>query len=299
MPERSSRSTRPGSTVVASRMKTAFSPQTWSLQPGAGRPHCRAFFLDAGQARLVLENGAEIELQAQSVAWIPGTLGREFRLEAGGSGIELSAAEDFVWRTMGDSAMVVDLKSLMDEVALTTGDNLPGDEVRVSFESIVREARQPEAGSTSIVGFHLGLILLHLWRAIGARRSQAPASAGGAALVQRFRQLVELHFREGLRIDDYAQRLGVTRGRLHDTCLRVEHAPPLAIVHRRLLDEAQRRLVQTEMSVEQVAYGLGFRDAPYFNRFFKRMTGINPGAYRKAAISTNPPVQPSSFAAWP
>ena len=299
MPENTSRGARPGSSVVASRMKTAFSTQTWSLQPAAGRPQCRAFFLDSGQAKLFLANGAEIELRGQSVAWIPGDLGREFRLDAGGSGVELSAPEEFVWRTMGDSAMVVDLKSLMDEVALAAGGNLPDDEVRISFASIVRESRQPEPGSASIVGFHLGLILLHLWRAIGARRSPAPFSGGGAALVQRFRQLVELHFREGMRIDDYAQRLGVTRGRLHDTCLRVERTPPLAIVHRRILEEAQRRLVQTEMSVEQVAYGLGFRDAPYFNRFFTRMTGVNPGAYRKAAISANPPVQPSSFAAWP
>lgn len=290
---------RSAGTVVASHMKTTFAAQTWSLASTASRTQCRAFFISEGQAQLTLADESQIELEAQSIAWIPKGLGLEFRLHAGGRGIELSAPEEFVWRTIGDSAVAVDLKSLMGEVALASGATLPVDQVRINFEAIAQEAREPDPASSSIVAFNLGLVLLHLWRAVGARPSQAKFSGGGTALVQRYRQLVEVHFRDGLRVADYARTLGVSRERLADACARVEDTTPQAIIHARILDEAQRRLSQTEMSIEQVAYSLGFRDPPYFNRFFTRLTGSNPGAFRKAAIRANRPVETTSFAAWP
>jgi AraC-like DNA-binding protein len=31
----------------------------------------------------------------------------------------------------------------------------------------------------------------------------------------------------------------------------------------------------------QVSEAIGFTDAPYFNRYFKRLTGLTPGEYQK------------------
>jgi AraC family transcriptional activator of pobA len=116
--------------------------------------------------------------------------------------------------------------------------------------------------------------------------------------VQRFRQLVELHYRESLGVEAFAGLLGVTRAHLHDACLRDAGRTPLALIHDRLITEAKLRLEQTELLVEQVAYGLGFREAAYFNRFFRRMTGQSPGAYRRTRRAARHP-SPASFAAWP
>ena len=285
--------------VVGSTMKTAFASQTWSLLQEAGRLHCQCFLIETGAGLVVLADGNTIELEAQSVLWVPPGMGREFRLLAGGSGIEVTASQDFVWRIIGDSAVAVDLKSLMEEVALANGENVPFGELRTCFGVIVREARAPEPGSSSMMSLSLGLILLHLWRAVGARRSQVNFLGTGNSLVQRFRQIVEIHYRDGLLVDNYAEALGVTPGKLSDACRRVEGIGPKAIVHNRLVEEAKRRLSQTEMSVEQVAYSLGFRDPPYFNRFFTRMTGNNPGAFRKGALQAHQRSTSSSYAAWP
>jgi AraC family transcriptional activator of pobA len=57
----------------------------------------------------------------------------------------------------------------------------------------------------------------------------------------------------------------------------------LGVLHARLLLEAQRELGYTAMSVKQVASGLGFSDAGYFTRFFQRLTGQTPTAWRATA----------------
>jgi AraC-like DNA-binding protein len=73
---------------------------------------------------------------------------------------------------------------------------------------------------------------------------------------------------------------------------------PLRLVHARLMAEARLRLRETAQPVEQIGYGLGFRDPSYFNRFFRRLSGLSPGAYRKAS-RIGPAREATSFAAWP
>ena len=147
-----------------------------------------------------------------------------------------------------------------------------------------------------MAALYLGLLLMHLWRACGFAR-ESDALAAGAPTAQRFRQLVELHYRDNLGVDDFARMLGVTRAHLHEACVRALGRSPQRLVHERLIAEARLRLRQTAQTPEQIAYSLGFRDPAYFNRFFRRV-GMSPGAYRKAS-RVAPPQAPTSFAAWP
>ena len=111
--------------------------------------------------------------------------------------------------------------------------------------------------------------------------------------------MIELHYRQNLSVEAFARLLDVTRPHLHDTCLHGTGRTPLALIHDRVINEAKLMLEQTELLVEQVAYGLGFREPEYFNRFFKRMTGQPPGAYRRTCRSARSAVASNSFAAWP
>ena len=52
-------------------------------------------------------------------------------------------------------------------------------------------------------------------------------------------------------------------------------------LRQRLLLEAKRLLVHTDLTVSQVGEKLEFKDTTYFNRFFKRETGQTPGAFRQ------------------
>ena len=51
--------------------------------------------------------------------------------------------------------------------------------------------------------------------------------------------------------------------------------------------EARRFLAFSRLSVNEIATAMGFEDAAYFCRFFKRGQGVTPSDYR-ASLASNP-----------
>jgi len=56
---------------------------------------------------------------------------------------------------------------------------------------------------------------------------------------------------------------------------------PISYVQRLRIEDAKRRLERTEASVEEISWRVGYEDAAFFRRLFRRTTGLAPGAYRK------------------
>ena len=52
------------------------------------------------------------------------------------------------------------------------------------------------------------------------------------------------------------------------------------MIAERVLVEAQRELIYTNSTIQQIAAGLGFEDESYFGRVFRKATGLSPQAYR-------------------
>ncbi|HWK02607.1 MAG TPA: helix-turn-helix domain-containing protein [Puia sp.] len=99
-------------------------------------------------------------------------------------------------------------------------------------------------------------------------------------LLKDFQSLVERNYSSLHDVASYASLLHLTPGYLTDLVKQQSGKTVLAHIHERITVEAKRRLLHTELSVKELADELGFREAAYFNRFFKRLTGITPVAYR-------------------
>lgn len=52
-------------------------------------------------------------------------------------------------------------------------------------------------------------------------------------------------------------------------------------IHRRRIDKACQYLLDTQMTIEQIAEKCGFADPDYFRRIFRRYMQISPGDYRR------------------
>lgn len=56
---------------------------------------------------------------------------------------------------------------------------------------------------------------------------------------------------------------------------------PITDVQRLRIEDAKRRLARTDASIDEISWQVGYEDAAFFRRLFKRTTGLAPGAYRK------------------
>jgi AraC-like DNA-binding protein len=100
-------------------------------------------------------------------------------------------------------------------------------------------------------------------------------------LLKSFQQLIGEHYQHLHDVAGYANLLNLTPGYLNEVVKGQSGKTAISHIHNRLAVEAKRRLLHTGLSVKQIADELGFEDAAYFNRFFKRLTGTTPIGYRQ------------------
>ena len=56
---------------------------------------------------------------------------------------------------------------------------------------------------------------------------------------------------------------------------------PLDYVHTVRIEESKQALETTDVSIETVAQEVGYEDASFFRRLFRREVGVSPGQYRR------------------
>ncbi len=122
----------------------------------------------------------------------------------------------------------------------------------------------------------------------------ASGMRGELKLFQRFTQLIDVHFHEHWTVPEYASELHLTESRLTDICRRFANRPPKRLIFDHQLREARRMLLFSDSAVSEIAWQLGFKDPAYFARFFNRLVGCSPSAYRaqKVPVSSVTPPQP-------
>jgi AraC family transcriptional activator of pobA len=111
----------------------------------------------------------------------------------------------------------------------------------------------------------------------------APVNDRRAAQIKRLRELVSAHVREHRPIEFYAGKLGVTAAQLGRICRDELGHSPLLLFNDQLIREAQRDLVYSGLTIKQIAHALGFEDAAYFSRYFRKQTGVTPTEFQAAA----------------
>lgn len=102
--------------------------------------------------------------------------------------------------------------------------------------------------------------------------------------VAAFKKLVSEFFSVHKSVSDYALKLNVSPNYLNALCRKHEGKTATQLIHERLLLESKRLLYATEMNVKEISFYLEFEDVSYFNRFFKKQTGLTPSQYRKQSL---------------
>ena len=127
-------------------------------------------------------------------------------------------------------------------------------------------------------------LLLALARALPDAAAD-PAATTLPAHVARYRALVDARFKLQPSVASLAAELGISATQLNRLCRAQLGRGALELLHERMALEAQRQLAYTTLSVKRIGLELGFADPGYFTRFFQRLCGMSPTAWREQAHS--------------
>ncbi|MFT3889699.1 MAG: helix-turn-helix domain-containing protein [Arachnia sp.] len=110
-----------------------------------------------------------------------------------------------------------------------------------------------------------------------------PAPDDGGLCANQLEDLIASD-REIVRVDQVADRLGLTVRGVQRLARRYVGVPPLTMIRRYRLQEAAQRLRDdASLTVARVAAELGYADQAHLAADFRRVLGFAPASYRRAA----------------
>jgi AraC family transcriptional activator of pobA len=107
-------------------------------------------------------------------------------------------------------------------------------------------------------------------------------SAADSDLVRRFETLVEQHHLKRWTVSDYASALSISPTHLNRVTRATTGDSASHLILNRLIREARRNLVYTNLPISKIAYALGFDDPAYFSRVYAAATGLSPREFRES-----------------
>ncbi|MBT9394309.1 AraC family transcriptional regulator [Hymenobacter sp. NST-14] len=254
--------------------------------PGISRPHAHDFYLllyvTAGQGSHTIDL-VTYELGPGSVFFMtPGQV-HHWQLSADAQGyVVLFEADFYLFRYPGSRLFNYPFFDHRHAPVLQLGATEAA--LRPLLERMWAEQTRPAPQQDEVVRSYL-----HICLELAARHypATAPAPSPGEPRhaqqqLREFGNLLNQHFRRQRAVQHYADLLHLSPNHLNALCRRHLGKTASALVQERVLLEARRLLRHSAATVAQVADALGFEDASYFGRYFRKHTGQSPEAFRQA-----------------
>jgi transcriptional regulator GlxA family with amidase domain len=103
----------------------------------------------------------------------------------------------------------------------------------------------------------------------------------GDADINRAQQWLSTHFSVANAVDEMIKQSRLAERTFKRRFAAATGITPIAYVQRLRIEDAKRRLERTNTSIDDISWRVGYEDAAFFRRLFKRTTGMAPSAYRK------------------
>ena len=155
----------------------------------------------------------------------------------------------------------------------------------IFFLNLIQEEleRPIDNHTASVLSAHIQLLLEHLDRFYD--RQFITRHKVNSDVVTQFQQNLKNYFSENEIISTpnvsyFADKASLTTGYFSNLIKKETGMSPKDLISLKLIDEAKRRLVETNQDISVIAYSLGFDYPAHFSRLFKKITGFTPKEYR-------------------
>ncbi len=253
----------------------------WRIGTHRHQNLCQCILLGAGQATVDLD-GRQGPVQGPAAIIIPAGTVHGFRFSPETQGHVLTVDLDRLLALTAPSHQVpihrlfcapriVDLQ--LDQPFVDRASQL--------LSALLHEFHQPDSIGTPIGGW-LAMSLLSMMAHKTATHAPADPHVGeDPHRLRKFRLSLESNLLKHWPVARYARQLSLSETSLNRLCRRLTGHTAFDLIQQRLALEARRRLMYVAAPVTALAAELGFKDAAYFCRFFRRHNGMSPGEYRR------------------
>jgi AraC family transcriptional regulator, arabinose operon regulatory protein len=157
--------------------------------------------------------------------------------------------------------------------------DLKSDQVTSAYEEIFRLMQAESSSSAAWIHVQTSTLLALCWE----ERQQHPLSAMDLlpAPVERTVQHMRLYYHKPLRISDLADVAGMSPSHFTRVFRAALGSSPIDWLRHYRIQQAKRRLLESQDPVKDVARQVGYSDQFYFSKDFKRFTLLSPTIYRE------------------
>jgi len=140
--------------------------------------------------------------------------------------------------------------------------------------------RDYSTNSSAIIRSYLNILLMRLMDLIYVK--QKKISSANEDLIRKFSHLLDANYHLKHNVGFYADSLHVSQVKLSMVLKQSLNISAKNLILNKLMAEARKMLVSTDMSASEIAYKLNFHDNSYFSKIFLKYHTITPGRFRSA-----------------
>ncbi|MBT1697023.1 helix-turn-helix domain-containing protein [Fulvivirgaceae bacterium PWU4] len=246
----------------------------------AGEPHRHNFFF-----MLALEKGAgdhKIDFQSfpvndRSVFFLRPGQAHQLTLKAGSTGYLMQFDSGFYYPDDKPSRKLLRQASHQNVYQPDAGDF---EKLGAVLSYIFREYATQGDGYQQIIKANLSIFFIELLRQKKNATDAGDVNTYAQERLEELLELLETHIIDHKQVSQYADMLNLSPYQLNAITKTTLGKTCSELINDQVVLEAKRFLLGTTSQVNQIACDLGYDDASYFTRFFKKQTGYSPETFR-------------------
>jgi AraC family transcriptional activator of pobA len=196
----------------------------------------------------------------------------QLELKAGSTGYLMQFRDDFYYPHDNASKQLFRKAGKINHYQLN-------DKLLAALTYIAEEYTAKQEGYQEAIKAHISIFFIELVRQL----NESPAANATLYMQERleeFLELLETHLFQHKPVAEYAAMMNLSTYQLNAITKETLGKTSSELMNEHIILEAKRYLLATSDQINQIADLLGYEDASYFIRFFKKHTGHSPEAFR-------------------
>ena len=150
------------------------------------------------------------------------------------------------------------------------------------FNKVEEEYSGRNLNYHELIRIYLNEIFIKLARFYSAKHSIKSVYNYELIQLNKFETLIDKYYKHHKPLSFYAEEMSISLKQLSYLCKKVLDKKPSEMLTDRLILEAKRLIIHSDLSITTISENLNFNDNSYFTRMFKKICNKTPDQYRNS-----------------